>query len=88
MMLLKCNVTLYCLFFVCTVYIAVRFNPADYTVKEGVDSSAVITLEVLGDPPDFNFTVTVGTQDRSAICESFKQLSSLLHYYCLLLIKA
>ena len=75
-------------FFSCAVFLTVRFNPADYTVKEGVDSIAVITLEVLGDPPDFNFTVTVVTQDGSAICESFKQLSSLLHYYCLLLIEA
>ena len=58
-------------FFLCTVFIPVRFNPANYTVKEGVDSNAVITLEVLDDHPDFDFTVTVVTLDGSAIRESF-----------------
>ena len=40
-------------------------------MKEGVDSNAVITLEVLDDHPDFDFTVTVVTLDGSAIRESF-----------------
>ena len=48
-----------------------RFNPSNYTVKEGVDSNAVITLEALDEHPDFGFTVTVVTQDGSAIRESF-----------------
>ena len=51
-----------------------RFNPSNYSVKEGVDSNAVIMLEALGDHPDFGFTVTVITQDGSAIREP------LLHY--------
>ena len=66
-------------FFLCTVFIPVRFNPANYTVKEGVDSNAVITLEALGDHPDFDFTVTVVTQDGSAIREPLLQLSNLMH---------
>ena len=58
-------------FFSCAVFLTVRFNPASYTVKEGVNSNAVIILEALGAHPDFGFSVTVLTQDRSAICESF-----------------
>ena len=50
--------------------IPVRFNPANYSVKEGVDGNAVIFLEVQGDHPDFDFTVTVNTQDGTAIGES------------------
>ena len=56
-----------------------RFNPANYTVKEGVDSNAVITLGALSDHPDFDFTVIVLTQDGSAIREPLLQLSNLLH---------
>ena len=56
--------------FLCTAMIPVRFNPANYSVKEGVDGNAVIFLEVQGDHPDFDFTVTVNTQDGTAIGES------------------
>ena len=53
-----------------TAMIPVRFNPADYSVTEGVDSNAVITLEAFVAHP-FDFTVTVLTQDGSAIGESY-----------------
>ena len=69
-------------FFPCTVFIPVRFNPANYTVKEGVDSNAVITLRALSDHPDFDFTVIVLTQDGSAIREPLLQLSIIT--YCTL----
>ena len=70
MMLLKCNAiptVVGC--FICTVFVPVHFNPANYSVKEGVNSNAVITLGALNDHPDFGFTVTVVTQDGSAIRE-------------------
>ena len=38
-------------------------------MKEGEDSNAVITLEALEDHPDFAFTVTVVTQNGTAIRE-------------------
>ena len=50
--------------------IQVQFNPSTYSVTEGVDSNAVITLEVIGEHPEFSFSVTVLTQDGSAIRES------------------
>ena len=50
--------------------IPVLFNPFIYSVTEGVDSNAVITLEALAAHP-FAFTVTVLTQDGSAIGESY-----------------
>ena len=50
--------------------IPVQFNPANYSVKEGVDSSAVIFLELLGDHSGFNVTIIVNTQDGTAIGES------------------
>ena len=53
---------------VCAVEIQVRFNPANYSVKEGVDGNAVIFLEALGDH-DFDFTVTVNSRDGTAIGE-------------------
>ena len=46
-----------------------RFNPAEYFVKEGEDSIAVITLEALEDHPDFAFDVTVIARDGTAIRE-------------------
>ena len=46
-----------------------RFNPSNYSVKEGVDSNAVITLEALADHPNSAFTVTVLTQDGTATRE-------------------
>ena len=49
--------------------IPVRFNPSNYSVTEGVDSNAVITLEALVAHP-FAFTVAVLTQDGSAFGES------------------
>ena len=49
--------------------IPVQFNPANYSVK-GVDSSAVIFLELLGDHSGFNVTIIVKTQDGTAIGES------------------
>ena len=48
--------------------IPVRFNPANYSVKEGVNGSAVIFLEALDDH-DFDFTVTVNSRDGTAIGE-------------------
>ena len=59
--------------------IPVRFNPADYSVTEGVDSNAVITLEALVAHP-FAFTVTVLTQNGSAIGESHHYLYTLFHF--------
>ena len=59
--------------------IEVQFNPANYSVKEGVDGNAVIFLEVLGDHPDFDFTVTVTTQDGTAIGESGCHSYTFLH---------
>ena len=52
----------------CAVEIQVRFNPAKYSVKEGVDGNAVIFLEALGDH-DFDFAVTVNSRDGTAIGE-------------------
>lgn len=60
---------LLCSLYSLAVPIPVRFNPATYFVKEGVDINAVITLEALQDHPDFDFTVTVLTQDGSAAGE-------------------
>ena len=58
-----------------------RFNPAAYSVTEGVDSNAVITLEALEDHPDFAFTVTVITQDGTATREYLHFLGfCALHY--------
>ena len=62
------NVLLHSLYSI-AVPIPVRFNPAAYFVKEGIDVNAVITLEALQDHPDFDFTVTVLTQDGSAAGE-------------------
>ena len=53
-----------------------RFNPANYTAREGVDSNAVITLEALGAHPDFDFIVIALTQDGSAFREPLLQLST------------
>ena len=54
--------------------IPVWFNPPDYSVKEGEDSNAVITLEVLLDHPDFAIPVTVLTQDGTATREHLHSL--------------
>ena len=55
--------------------IPVRFNPANYSVKEGVDGYAITYLDVQGHHSHFDFTVTVSTQDGTAIgepeCHSF-----------------
>ena len=60
-----------------------QFNPADYSVKEGVDSNAIIALEALVDHPDFTFTVTVLTQDGTAIHEYLYSLwLRVLHLVC------
>ena len=48
--------------------IPVRFNPANYSVKEGVDGNAVIFLEALDDH-DFDFTVIVNSRDGTAFSE-------------------
>ena len=69
-----------CILLLCTVMIPVRFNPANYSVKEGVDSNAVIFLEALADHTDFDFTVTVRTQDGTAIRGSCHHSCTLLHY--------
>ena len=53
---------------VCAAMIPVRFNPASYSVKEGVDGNAVIFLEALDDH-NFEFTVIVNSRDGSAIGE-------------------
>ena len=42
-----------------------RFNPATYTVTEGVDATAVITLETIGAHPHI-INVTVIAKDGSA----------------------
>ena len=62
--------------------IPIRFNPSDYSVMEGVDSNAVITLEALAAHLDFAFTVTVLTQDGSAIGESCTLYSTLYQLEC------
>ena len=53
---------------VCAAIIPVRFNPANYSVKEGVDGNAVIFLEA-PDNDKFDFTVTVNSRDATAIGE-------------------
>ena len=53
---------------VCAAIIPVRFNPANYSVKEGVDGNAVIFLEALNNH-NFDFTVTVNSRDGTAIGE-------------------
>ena len=50
--------------------IPVRFNPANYSVKEGVDGNAITYLDMQGHHSHFDFTVTVSTQDITAIGES------------------
>ena len=55
-------------FLLCAAMIPVRFNPANYSVKEGVDGHAVIFLEGL-DNHDLSFAVTVNSQDGTAIGE-------------------
>ena len=59
--------------------IPVRFNPSNYSVTEGMDSNAVITLEALAAHP-FDFTVTVLTQNGSAIGESCCHTCFVLHF--------
>ena len=78
---LNCSVssTELCILLLCKVIIPVRFNPANYSVKEGVDSNAVIFLGALADHPDFGFTVTVRTQDGTAIRGSCHHSCTLLH---------
>ena len=66
------NTMLICTFYILfsfTAMIQVQFNPSNYSVTEGVDSNAVITLETIGDHPEFGFSVTVATQNGSAIRE-------------------
>ena len=53
---------------VCAAMIPVRFNPANYSVKEGVDGNAVIFLEALINH-NFDFTVIVNSQDGTAVGE-------------------
>ena len=51
-----------------------RFNPATYTVTEGVDSNAVITLETIGAHTDvINVTVNAsnGNATRGCIYATF-----------------
>lgn len=45
--------------------VVVRFNPDNYTVTEGVNSTADITLETIGAHPDI-INVTVIARDGSA----------------------
>ena len=66
------NTMLICTFYILlsfTAMIQVQFNASNYSVTEGVDSNAVITLETIGDHPEFGFSVTVATQNGSAIRE-------------------
>ena len=66
-----------------------QFNPADYSVKEGVDSNVVIILKALKDHPDIVFTVTVLTQDGSATREYLHSLwLYVLHRVCTLFCNA
>ena len=58
--------------------IPIRFNPSDYSVMEGVDINAVITLETLTAHP-FAFTVTVLTQNGNAVGESCHKLYTSFH---------
>ena len=52
-------------------------------MTEGEDSNTVITLEALEDHPDFAFTVTVVTQDGTAIHEYLYSLwLRVLHLVC------
>ena len=53
---------------VCAAMIPVLFNPANYSVKEGVDGNAVIFLEALINL-NFDFTVIVNSQDGTAVGE-------------------
>ena len=55
-------------YLVCAAIIPVQFNPANYSVKEGVDGNAVIFLEAL-DNHNFDFTVTVNSRNGTAIGE-------------------
>ena len=48
--------------------VLVRFNPATYTVTEGVNSTAVITLETIGAHPD-TINVTVIARSGNATRE-------------------
>ena len=51
----------------CAAIIPVWFNPANYSVKEGVDGNTVIALEASGH--DFDFTVIVNSRDGTAFSE-------------------
>ena len=66
-MLLNSFSTHWCIV-LCAAMIPVRFNPANYSVKEGVDGNAVIVLEALANH-NFDFTVTVNSQDGTAFGE-------------------
>ena len=60
--------------------IPVRFNPADYSVNEGVNTNAVITLEALEDHPDFAYNIAVLSQDGTAIREFMSSLTQALDF--------
>ena len=74
-MLLKSFSTELCNFLLCAAIIPVQFNPANYSVKEGVNGSAVIFLEALDDH-DTDFTVIVNSRDETAIGELCLQYSN------------
>ena len=54
--------------------VLVRFNPANYTVTEGVDSNAVITLETIGAHIDVINVIVIasnGNATRGCTCTAF-----------------
>ena len=73
-----CRLFLLC---TCTASIPVRFTRPIYSVTEGVDSNAIITLEALTDHPSYGFDVTVLTQDGSAIRKSLPSLIQCMVLY-------
>ena len=73
------------MFYTATV-VLVRFNPATYTVTEGVDSNAVITLETIGahtDVINVNVIASNGNATRECIYAAFAyQFSHFLPCAC------
>ena len=62
-----------CTLLLCAVLIPVQFNPAKYSVTEGVDHNAVIFMNALEECLEFGFTVTVHPHNGPAIGESHDQ---------------
>ena len=60
------------------ILVPVRFNPATYSVTEGVDASVLITLETLVEHTN-SLSVTVVTRDGSVLgkCQYIISLKTL-----------